>query len=217
MREGTRSWRRPPAQDVRARRLTVLAGLTAAVLLLGGCAGDATEPASDPGETSGATSGSTATESLTISPSPTASPTPDKPKEPRFRENRAGKRAFVKYIIDGWGYALQTNDPSVLIDASGRKPCRGCGALRRELRQRANAEWYVKFPGARVRKVTFRADGPVEVATAVTNIPKSQSFFEDGTVRNDNKARKGVRFVLDIRPDGQGKRRHWTLVAFSVK
>jgi hypothetical protein len=216
MREGTGSRRRPSARSTRAHRLSVHVGLTAAALVLGACAGDASEPASDPGE-SGSPSSAETSESLTVSPSPTASPTPDKPREPRFRDNRAGKRAFVKYIIDGWGYALQTNDPSVLLDASGRKPCRGCVPLRRELRQRAKDEWYVDFPGARLRKVTFRADGPVEVATAIAGIPESQSFFEDGTVRNDNKARKRVRFVLDIRPDGQGKRRHWTLLAFSVK
>lgn len=188
--------------------------LAAGALLLVGCSGEASEPAAAPGESASST---TASESATVSPSPTSSPSPKKPSEPKFRNNRAGKRAFVSYIIDGWGYALQTNDASVLLDAAGKKPCRGCDSLRKELSQRDKEEWYVQFPGADVRKVTFRADGPVEVATAVADIPESRSFFEDGTFRNDNKAHKRAKFVIDIRADGQGKRRHWTLLAFSIK
>jgi hypothetical protein len=214
MREASRPRGPRGTNGVVALRLTT--GLAAAALALSACAGDAREPATSPGE-SAAASGSASSEATTVSPSPTTSPEPDEPNKPRFREGRAGKRAFVAYIVDGWGYALQTNDPSVLIKASGRKPCRGCDSLRRELRKRAEEGWYVKFPGAKVRKVTFRPDGPVEVATAVVDVPESQSFFDDGTFRNDNKARKKVKFLLDIRADGRGKQRRWTLLAFSIK
>ena len=196
-----------------------LAALATAVLVLGACAGGE-EPAADPGEAAGASEASpSASSSATASEStsPSGSPGPSKPEEPRFRDNRDGKKAFVSYIIDGWGYALQTNDPSVLLDASGKKACRGCDSLRSELRQREKEGWYVQFPGADVRSVKFRRDGPVEVATARVDIPSSQSFFDDGTFRNDNQARKRVPFLLDIRADGRGKKRHWTLVAFSIK
>jgi hypothetical protein len=194
--------------------------LTTAALLLSGCGGGDAEPASAPGEdatTTEASPSATVESSPGSSPGPVEQEQPDKPEEPRFRDNRAGKRAFVSYIIDGWGDALQTNDPSVLLDASGKKPCRGCDTLRKELRERKKEGWYVQFPGADVRNVKFRRDGDVEVATARVNIPGSQSFFEDGTFRNDNKARKRVPFLLDIRADGRGKKRHWRLLAFSVK
>ena len=60
-------------------------------------------------------------------------------------------------------------------------------------------------------------DAGVEVGTVVVDIPESQSFFEDGTFRNDNEAHKGATFLIDLRADGQGKKQHWTLLAFSIK
>lgn len=203
----SRSARRSPA-----RRRSLAAALVAAGLALTACGGD--EPAED-ADTSPSTP--TTSGSASTSPSPTGRPTPSAPSEPKFADTRAGKRAFVEYIVDGWGYGLSTNDPSVLIDASGRKPCRGCDTYRNELKQRKQEGWYVEFPGADVRKVTFRPDGGVEVATAVVDIPSSQSLFTDGTVRNENKAHRGARFLVDIRADGKRKKRHWTLVAFSIK
>jgi hypothetical protein len=208
---------RAPARSAQARRSRLTGAALAAAFVLGSCSSGADqEPAAEPGSSP---SSPTASESepATVSPSPISSPSPRKPERPKFAEGRKGKRAFVEYIVDGWGYGLQTNDPSVLIKASGRKPCRGCGALRSELKQREKERWYVQFPGAKVRKVTFRPDGPIEVATAIVDIPASTSFFDDGTFRNDNKARKGARFLIDIRADGKRKKRQWTLVAFSIK
>lgn len=192
--------------------------LAAAALVLTGCSGDGGEPTADPAETPASSSSSSSSSSPSgPSSSPTSTPSPTEPDEPRFRGSGAGKRDFVRYIIDGWGYALQTNDASVLLDASGKKPCRGCDTLRSELRERKKEGWSVDFPGAKVRKVKIRRDGPVEVATATVDIPSSQSFFDDGTLRNDNKARKRVPFLIDIRADGRNKKRRWTLVAFSIK
>lgn len=196
------------------RRSQLGLGLAAAVALLSGCAGSADELAAI--DLSGPPS---ASESATASAasSPSSTPTPEKPTEPPFRASRDGTRAFVAHVVEGWGYALQTNDPSVLLDASGREPCRGCEELRRELEQRDQEGWYVRFPGAEVREVTFRADGPVTVASATVDIPASQSVFDDGTFRNDNAARRGRQFLVHIRPDGQGERRRWTLLAFSLR
>lgn len=197
----------------RAVRAIVPALLGAGSLLLGACSGDDADAAAEPGETPA----TPASVSATVSPSPTASPDPDRPSEPKFAPGRRGKRAFVDYVVAGWGYGLQTNDPSVLLDASGKRACRGCDTYRDELEQRAKENWYVQFPGATVRRATFRADGPVEVGRLVVEIPASQSFFEDGTFRNDNKAYKRARFLIDLRADGQGERRRWTLLAFSIK
>lgn len=198
--------------------------LAAAALVLTGCSGGDGEPAADPGEAPGSGSSSSSSSSLSTSPSapgssssPTSTPGTTKPEEPRFRGSGAGKRDFVRYIIDGWGYSLRTNDASVLLEASDKKPCRGCDTLRSELRERKKEGWSVDFPGAKVRKVKFQRDGDVEVATATVDIPSSQSFFDDSTFRNDNKARKGVPFLLDIRAEGRGKKRHWTLLAFTIK
>lgn len=201
------------APRARRPRLAVPVLLAAGSLLLGACSGGESDAAAEPGESTTPT----ASESAVVSPSPTTSPEPDKPEEPKFAPGRKGKRAFVEHIVEGWGFGLQTNDPSVLLDASEGKACRGCDTYRDELKQRAKEGWYVQFPGATVRKATFRADGPTEVGTVVVDIPASQSFFEDGAFRNDNKAHKGATFLIDIRADGQGKRRHWTLLAFSIK
>jgi hypothetical protein len=194
------------------RRARLVVALAAAALVLTSCGGgDQSEEAEESASPS-------ATASELGSPSPTASPTPEPPSEPRFRPGRAGKRAFVKYIVDGWSYGLNTNDPSVLMKASsGKKPCRGCGPFRDELKQREDEGWYVRFPGAKLRKVTFRPDGEIEVATAIVDIPASQSFHDDGTVRNDNEAHRGARFLIDLREEGKRKNRQWTLAAFSIK
>ena len=51
----------------------------------------------------------------------------------------------------------------------------------------------------------------------MVDVPESRSFFDDGTFRNDNKAHDNARFLIDIEAVGQGKKRHWELVAFSVQ
>lgn len=190
--------------------------MAAAALVLGACAGgDDDEAAADPSESPSASSASTSD----FSPTPTVTepPTAEMPRKPDFAGSAAGKRAYVKYIVEGWVYALNTNDPSVLLDESGKKPCRGCGSLRKELAERKKEGWYVQLSGVKVRKVSFRRDEGREVATAVVDVPASQSFFKDGTFRNDSQAHRGAKFVIDISADGKNKKRHWTLRAFSIK
>lgn len=209
---------REPIAAPGARRRTGrlrLAGvvLGVAALTLVGCSDDS-EPAAEPGESA---SSESAGESPTVSPSEVESPDPRKPEEPAFGTGAKAQRGFVAYIVDGWGYSLMTNDASVLLDASGKKPCRGCDSLEAELKQREKEGWYVDFPGAKVKKITFGSRGEVREATAVVDVPESRSFFDDGTFRNDNKAHDNARFLVDIEAVGSGKKRHWELVAFSVK
>ena len=203
-----------PGGRTRRRRLAGVA-LCVAALTLVGCSDDTDEPASEAGETP--TSSESGSESPSESPSEEASPDPQKPKEPAFGAGAKAQRAFVTYIVDGWGYSLVTNDASVLLDASGKKPCRGCDSLQAELKQREKEGWYVDFPGATVKKITFGSRGSIREATAVVAVPESRSFFDDGTFRNDNKAHDKARFLIDIEAVGQGKKRHWELVAFSVQ
>ncbi len=199
-----------------ARPARLCAAAATAALVLGACGGgDDEEPAADPGESPSSPSASTTDFSPT--PTETEPPTAELPQEPGFADSAAGKRAYVTYIVEGWAYALNTNDPVVLLDESGKKPCRGCDSLRQELAEREKEGWYVQLSGVDVRKVTFRQDGEVDVATAVVDIPASQSFFEDGTFRNDNDAHRGADFLIDISADGKAKKRHWTLRAFSIK
>lgn len=202
------------ARVVRVLRVCAVAATT--TLALAACGGgDDEEPAADPGESPSSASASTTDFSPT--PTETEPPTAELPLKPDFADSAAGKRAYVTYIVEGWVYALNTNDPSVLLDESGAKPCRGCDSLRAELAEREKEGWHVQLPGVDVRKVTFRRDEDVEVATAVVDIPASQSFFEDGTYRNDNDEHRGAEFVIDISADGKGKKEHWTLRAFSIK
>lgn len=189
--------------------------LGVAALTLAGCSNDSEEPTTEAGETPA--SSESASESPTVSPSEVESPEPEEPEEPAFGAGAKAQRAFVTYVVDGWSYSLVTNDASVLLDASGRKPCRGCDSLRAELRQREKEGWYVDFPGAKIKKITFASRGDVREATAVVAVPESRSFFDDGTFRNDNKAHDDARFLVDIEAVGSGKKRNWELVAFSVK
>jgi hypothetical protein len=205
---------RPRLRPRRARHRTAAAAalLTTVALAATACSGGDDEPADD-----AAASETTSAESPTESSSPTASPEPEPPEEPGFASSAKGRRAFVTYIVEGWGYALRTNDASVLLDASGRKPCRGCDTLRDELRQRDREGWYVDFPGAEVRKVTVKSNGDVQQATAVVDIPASQSLFDDGSFRNDNEAHKGRKFLIDMQAEGKGDKRHWALLAFALQ
>ena len=205
----------------RLPRRARLAGVAVCVaaLLISGCSDDTSEAASEPSETPSATDSSSKSTSESPSSSPTeeSEPKPKKPKEPKFRSGKKGQKAFVAYIVDGWSYALRTNDPSVLLGASGKKPCRGCKPVKKELKQRKKEGWYVDFSGAKIRKISFGSRGSIREATAVVTIPKSRSFFDDGTFRNDNKAHKKAKFLIDIEAKGKPKKRHWELVAFSVK
>jgi hypothetical protein len=203
-----------------ARRCAVA---TTALLLagaLGACSGDSSEPSSSEPSSSESESSGSATpseSSTTPSPSPTAETTPEPklPKAPPSKDTKAGREAFAEFVVERWSYALGTNDASALTDLSPKSgPCQGCKELEAELKKRKKQGWYVDFPGARVTKVdVVPGEEPgVQVATATINVPASESYFEDGELRNENKARKGAKFEVRMRLDGK----RFVLLAFRV-
>ena len=199
-----------------ARRCAVAITTLLLSASLGACSGDSSEPsASEP--TASDSESQTPSGSSTPSPSPTTDSTPEPklPKAPAAKDTEAGRQAFAEFVVERWGYALRTNDASALSDLSPRSgPCQGCKELESELKKRKKQGWYVDFPGARVGKVAVVAgDEPgVHVATATINVPASESYFEDGELRNENEARKGAQFEVRMRLDGK----RFVLLAFRV-
>jgi hypothetical protein len=198
---------------LRRRRGLLATAALALALGLSGCSGDSDDSsASDPSPSESASESST-----TPSASPTTSPSPDPelPKAPAAKDTQAGRQAFAEFVIERWGYALTTNDAEALTGLSPKSaPCQGCRELEAELTKRKKQRWYVDFPGAEVVKVTVApGDLPgVQVATAKIDVPASQSYFEDGELRNENEARKGATFEVRMRLDGK----RFVLLAFRV-
>lgn len=190
---------------------------TAALLVaasVGGCSGDA-----DEAQASDTTPSASATGSTSPSPSPTDSasvaPEPRLPRRPAALSFAAGREAFAEFVIARWGYALQTNDATALTDLSPTSaPCEGCAELRAELRTRKQDGWYVDFPGAKIVELQVEpGELPgVQVANATINVPASESYFDDGELRNENAAHKGASFEVRMRLDGN----HYVLLAFRV-
>ena len=203
-----------------ARRCAVATTALLLVGALGACSDDSSESSSsEPTSSESASSGSPSPSesSTTPSPSPTTDTTPEPtlPEAPPSKDTKAGRQAFAEFVVERWGYALRTNDASALTDLSPRSgPCQGCKELEAELRKREKEGWYVDFPGARVVKVDVVAgDEPrVQVATAKIDVPASESYFEDGELRNENEARKGAAFEVRMRLDGK----RFVLLAFRV-
>ena len=195
-----------------------LAALLLAVALspaLAACSGDSSKAAGTPSQTP-----STSTSpSASVSPSPTETPTPQEPTRPAFAPGDKGQKAFAEYVVASWGYALSTNDATAVtgLSPSKKEQCRGCKELAAELRKRDNEGWHVAFPGASVRKTTLKREDDRILATTVADLPASESYFDDGTFRNDNEAHRGAKFLIDLRIDGQGKKQRYALLAFSVR
>jgi hypothetical protein len=118
-----------------------------------------------------------------------------------------------------WGYALSTNDATAVtgLSPSKKEQCRGCKELATELHRRHKQGWHVQFPGASIRRTTLERRAERILATTVADIPASQSYFDDGTYRNDNDAHRGAKFLIDLRIDGTAKKRHYVLLAFSLR
>ena len=197
--------------------------VTGAALLLGllaaglaGCDGSSKEPAATPSQTPTSAASSA---SPSESSSPTSSPTPERPSKPAFAPGDKGQKAFAEYVVASWGYALSTNDATAVtgLSPSKKEQCRGCADLTAELRKRTKEGWHVVFPGAEVKKTTLGRDGERILATTVADIPASQSFFDDGSFRNDNAAHPGATFLIDLRIDGAAKKRHYVLLGFSLR
>ena len=191
--------------------------LVVALALTGltGCSNDSSKAAAPTSQTpSSSPSGSPST-----SPSATSTPTPSKPTAPRFAPGDKGQKAFAEYVVRSWGYALSTNDATAVtgLSPSKKEQCRGCKDLSTELKRRAKDGWLVDYPGARVRRTTLERTEDRILATTVADLPASRSFFDDGTFRNDNEAHKGAKFLIDLRIDGKAKKRHYVLLAFSLR
>lgn len=212
-----------PASGRAGGRARPWAGALVTLALVGGlvaCGGD------DEGDDDRADETPSATPTPTASATPTGptetatpDPEPEPPATPAFAPGDKGRKRFAEHVVATWGYALATNDARALtgLSPSRKQPCRGCKEIERELRQRDREGWAVDFPGARVRRTTLDSDGDRILATTVADIPASRSYFEDGTFRNDNEAHRGAKFLVDLRIDGEGKKRRYVLLAFSVR
>lgn len=194
------------------RRLTwSLAGL----LLLGSATAcsDESSGADDPGTRAEPESTSTASASPAANPTESGPPRP--PKQPRATDTAAGRRAFAEFVVAAWGHALRTNDAGPVTGLSpAGQPCQGCKELAAELRKRKKQGWYVDFPGAEVRRVVLGGAGApaTYLARATVDIPRSISYFDDGTFRNDNDAHRGATFEVRMRFD----KKRWSLLAFRL-
>jgi hypothetical protein len=201
---------------LRPRRGVLASTVLALAVAMSGCSDGSEEPsaaASSSGSASPSESGSSATPSA--SPTPSEPPAPKLPKAPAAKDTDAGRTAFAEFVIERWGYALLTNDATAVTELSPKDaPCQGCAELAAELKKRTKQGWYVDFPGARVAKVDVvpGEEPEVQVATATIDVPASQSYFEDGELRNENDARKGATFEVRMRLDGK----RFVLLAFRV-
>ena len=185
---------------------------TTLLLVLSACSGD---DGDEPNRSSGSS------DEASTAPSPSASPvddesSPEPPSPPRATDSKQARTAFLRFVIDAWGYALRHNDPSPVVglSPSRKQPCAGCAELQSELAKRREQGWYVDFPGAEVRRVEV-ADGPEPgtfLAAARIDIPASVSYFEDGSMRNTSEEHRGATFELAGRRDGKT----FTLLGFRV-
>ena len=163
----------------------------------------------------GTATGTTTDPPASPSPSPTTTPQPELPEAPEARDSAAGREAFAGFVVARWGYALRTNDAETVTGLSPKAAlCQGCAELAAELKERARQGWYVDFPGAKVVdvEVTPGEEPGVHVALAKIDVPASRSYFEDGALRNENRARKGATFEVRMRLDGK----RYSLLAFRV-
>jgi hypothetical protein len=167
------------------------AALICAALALTGCGGDET-PTSRPTPT-------TATRTPTPTPTPTV-PVIEKPSLPPATKGPKGQEAFATYVVEGWTYALATNDASILTDVSaGKKPCLGCRELEAELATRASAGWSVYPFDVTIDKVKLSQSNLGTNARIRFDVPETKSFFDDGSLRNTNPAHPNSIFTVSMR------------------
>jgi len=154
-----------------------------------------------------------------LEPSPSTSPSASAevpPAAPAAAKGAAGEKTFARHVMDLWGYALRTNDARPLVAASvGGRPCVGCKPLAADLAKRKQQGWTVDFSGVKVHTIAVPKKQPKKgavTATAVVDIPESDSFNSDGSYRNTNPAHAGVKFVVRMTYTKKGYR----LVSFTV-
>jgi hypothetical protein len=190
-------------------RVAAVVALLAAPTL-GGCTGSGT-PEDVPVTASSGSSPSVAT---STGPSPAAASESETPAPPKARKGPAGQKAFARFVMDAWSWALRTNDASPLLDVSPsrRQPCDGCRALSRELAGRAKQGWYVDFPGLDVERTRLRRAGDTVVAVSRVSIPESDSYNDDGSYRSTSPAHEDATFTVTMRSTEAG----YSLVSFRV-
>jgi hypothetical protein len=188
---------------------------TTLLLVLSACSGD---DGDEPEKSSDGSSAST--DEASTSPSASASPvdesSPEPPSPPKAADSKQARTAFLRFVIDSWGYALRHNDPSPVVglSPSRKQPCAGCAELQSELAKRRKQGWYVDFPGADIGRITF-GPGPEPgtfAAAAAIDIPATLSFFDDGSVRNTSEEHPNSSFELLARRDGK----EFTLLGFRI-
>ena len=180
---------------VRTRAAAVVLALSTTVAAAG-CNGgtDNAEPEPTPSPSA------TATPEAAQSPTPTQTATPEPPEAPEAADTRAAKKAFARYVVDTWGYALATNDPDPLVGLSpGKKPCVGCKELAAELRDRKKQGWYVDFPGAEVKEATIDQRAGKSLAQMTVSVPESDTYNDDGTYRSTNPGHPKGTFEVEMR------------------
>lgn len=168
-------------------------------------------------------SGSAEEESAATSASPSVSPTPastttapprqvDVPKPPAATDDRKGRVAFARYVLQAWIHALNTNDPQPLVDLGGDRPCAGCRQLAAELEKRADEGWFVALRDVRVSGVEVTRDRSGSRVLLSVAIPESSTLHDDGTFRSSNPAHP--RSTFEVTMERTGKR--FRLVGFAL-
>lgn len=196
---------------VRNRAAAVVFTL-ATTLVAAGCNGGTDTSGTDATPSSSATP--SPEDSQSPSPTEAALPEPPKPPEPPKAANTtAGKKAFARYVVDTWDYALLTNDPEPLLRLSpGKKPCVGCKQLESELKKRKKQGWYVDFPGAEVKDVEIDKRAGLSLAQMSVSIPESDSYNDDGSYRSTSPAHAKGSFEVEMR----FQKRSFELVSFRL-
>lgn len=170
--------------------------------MLTACGGDdkpKADPSSSPTPTSTPTSTPTPTQSPTATPSGTA-PAVTVPTLPEATKGKEGQQAFAQYVVDAWVYSISTNDPQLLFDLGAKKdPCKGCPELRAELDQRVEEGWSVAPFEVEVYKIRVTPADDSITASVTFDIPETQSFFDDGTLRNTSKPHDDATFTIAMR------------------
>ena len=169
-------------------------------LLVTGCNGTG-EPASGPSPSAKASPRPSAATTSEVSATHAASPSPV-PDPPPATGGRKASVAFAKYVLQGWIYALNTNDPSPLLDVSGPKPCEGCAGLAKELAKRKKEGWYVVLEGVRASTARSRTDGRRSTVTLSVDVPASSTYNTDGSFRSTNPAHPHASFAVEMTRTG---------------
>lgn len=186
-------------------RAAAASGVALAVLLAGcndsGDEGSASAPSSP-------AVGSPSAASTTSAP-----PAPeDVPEPPAATDDRTGRVAFARYVLQAWIHALNTNDPQPLLDLGGGRPCTGCGRLAGELAERTEEGWSVVLRDVRVSGAEVTRDGSRSRVRLSVAIPESTTVHDDGTFRSTNPAHPRSTFEVTMQPRGE----RFRLVGFAL-